>query len=622
MIKRRDFFERLRREVLLCDGAMGTFLYSRGVPLNERDEQNLTNPDLIKWVHQQYIEAGAQILQTNTFTANRLKLRELGLEDRLLEINQAAVRAALEVAGKKDVFVAGSVGPLGALVKPYGNLSIDDLGQVYKEQIQVLAESGAHLILIETHPSLLEALEAVRAAKAVCDLPIVAQMTFWEDGKSKFGDDVRRSLEALAAADADVVGLNCTLGPQETFDLINEFAAQSDLKLSVQPNAGHPEIINGKTVFLSSPEYLREYAKAFVSCGANIIGGCCGTTPEHIRVMAAVVRGQAPKPHRRHAVTVHVAVEAVEEPALRPRGEVLDSPRLLDKVGTKTLATCEINPPKGLDYSKMVEGARLLKEAGVDAVNITDNPMARVRMSSVAMAHILQREVGIEAIWQLTCRDRNVIGIQSDLLGAAALGIRAVLALTGDPITIGDYPKGTAVFEVNSTGLVKIVKGLNNGFDLAEQNIGTTTDYQIGTAASPAAGDLDKEIARLVEKLEAGADFVQTQPVFDVALAEKFMKRVESLKVPVLLGIMPLRSSRHAEFMHNEVPGISIPEWIRERMRKISEEQAADEGLKIAAQLIEDVKGMAAGIHFYPPVNRFDMVVRLVEVLNPKTAHA
>jgi methionine synthase I (cobalamin-dependent)/5,10-methylenetetrahydrofolate reductase len=621
MVKRREFLARLEKEVLLCDGALGTFLYSRGVPLNERDEQNLTNPDLIRWVHEQYVEAGAQIIQTNTFTSNRLKLRELGLEDRLLEINRSAARVALEAAGDK-VFVAGSVGPLGALVRPYGDLTIDDLGQVYKEQIQILAEAGVHLILIETHPSLLEALEAVRAAKSVCNLPIVAQMTFWEDGKSKFGDDIRRSLEALAAADADVVGVNCTLGPQETFDLISEFAAQSDLKLSVQPNAGHPQIINGRTVFLSSPEYLEEYAKAFVNCGVNIIGGCCGTTPEHIAAMAAVVRGQSPKPHRRRAVTMHVEVEAVEQQPAVLVGEVLDSPRLLDKVGTKILATCEINPPKGLDYAKMVEGARLLKEAGVDAVNITDNPMARVRMSSVAMAHILQREVGIEAIWQLTCRDRNVIGIQSDLLGAAALGIRAVLALTGDPITIGDYPKGTAVFEVNSTGLVKIVKGLNKGFDLAEQNIGTKTDYQIGTAASPAASDLNREIARLEEKLEAGADFVQTQPVFDPALAQRFIRRVESLKIPILLGIMPLRSSRHAEFMHNEVPGISIPQWIRDRMKKVPEEEAAEEGVKIAAQLIEEIKGMAAGIHFYPPVNRFDMVVRLVGALNPKTARA
>jgi methionine synthase / methylenetetrahydrofolate reductase(NADPH) len=621
MVKRREFLERLQKEVLLCDGALGTFLYSRGVALNERDEQNLTNPDLIKWVHQQYIEAGAQVIETNTFTSNRLKLRELGLEDRLIEINQAAVRVALEAA-REQVFVAGSVGPLGALVKPYGNLTLDDLGQVYKEQIQILAESGVHLILIETHPSLLEALEAVRAARAVCDLPIVAQMTFWEDGKSKFGDDIRRSLEALGAADADVVGVNCTLGPQEMFDLINEFASHSDLKISVQPNAGHPQIIGGRTVFLSSPEYLEEYAKAFVNCGVNLIGGCCGTTPEHTRAMARAVYGQSPKPHRRRAVSVHVEVEAVEEPAPQMVGEVLDAPRLLDKIGTKILATCEINPPKGLDYSKMVRGARQLKDAGVDAVNITDNPMARVRMSSVAMAHILQREVGIEAIWQLTCRDRNVIGIQSDLLGAAALGIRSVLALTGDPITIGDYPKGTAVFEVNSTGLVRIVKGLNNGFDLAGQNIGTTTHFQIGTAASPSASDLDKEIARLEEKLEAGADFVQTQPVFDAALAEKFLKRVEGLKVPILLGLMPLRSSRHTEFMHNEVPGISIPEWIRERMRKVAEDQAVEEGIKISAQIIEEIKGMAAGIHFYPPTNRFDIIVRLMGVLNPKTAHA
>ena len=620
MVKRREFLERLQKEVLLCDGALGTFLYSRGVALNERDEQNLTNPDLIRWVHQQYIDAGAQIIETNTFTSNRLKLRELGLEDRLLEINQSAVRVSLEAA-KDQVFVAGSVGPLGALVKPYGNLTIDDLGQVYKEQIQILAESGVHLILIETHPSLLEALEAVRAAKAVCDLPIVAQMTFWEDGKSKFGDDIRRSLEALAAADADVVGVNCTLGPQETFDLINEFASRSDLKISVQPNAGHPQIINGRTVFLSSPEYLEEYAKAFVNCGANIIGGCCGTTPEHISAMAQAVHGQSPKPHRRRAVSVHVEVEAVEEPSSQVVGEVLEAPRLLDKIGSKILATCEINPPKGLDYSKMVQGARQLKDAGVDAVNITDNPMARVRMSSVAMAHILQREVGIEAIWQLTCRDRNVIGIQSDLLGAAALGIRAVLALTGDPITIGDYPKGTAVFEVNSTGLVRIVKGLNNGFDFAGQNIGTTTQFQIGTAASPAASDLNKEMARLEEKLEAGADFVQTQPVFDPALAEKFLKRVEPLKVPVLLGLMPLRSSRHTEFMHNEVPGISIPDWIRERMRNVPEEQAIEEGIKISSQIIEEIKGMAAGIHFYPPTNRFDMIVRLMAALNPKIAH-
>ncbi|MBI4482397.1 MAG: bifunctional homocysteine S-methyltransferase/methylenetetrahydrofolate reductase [Acidobacteria bacterium] len=611
MAKRR-FPEVLEEQVLLCDGAMGTYLHSKGIPLEARDEINLTNPELIRKIHEEYIAAGAKIIETNTFTSNRVRLRQYGLEDKLDAINRAAVRVAREAVGDREVFVAGSVGPLGILVKPYGKLTIEDLGHIYAEQIEILVDAGVDLLLIESHPSLLETLEAYNNARSVCQLPIITSMTFLADGKTVFGDELAVSLDALGSAGADVVGINCTIGPKETYDVVSDYIGKTHGKVAVQPNAGYPTLVGGRNVWLSSPEYLREYARMFVERGAAIVGGCCGTTPEHIRAMNEVVHDQRPRWKRAVGTVV---VQPPAQPESRPRAQV--STRFTQKLGKEFVTTVEIDPPKGLDYSRMIQGAEMLKQSGADAATIGDNPMARVRMSAVALAHLVQEETGLETVLHFTCRDRNIIGIQSELLGAAALGIHVVLALTGDPAAVGDYPKATTVYDVNSTGLVRIMRGLNQGKDLAGQDLGLPTHFTIGVAVNPAAEDLDRELARFEEKIDAGADFAQTQPLYDQRHVERFVSRAQGYRIPILIGLLPLRSSRHALFLHNEVPGILIPEEILKRIGAY--ESSVDQmkvGIDIAREFLSQVRPMVSGVDIMPPFDRFDLVLELLETAN------
>jgi len=611
---KENLLHRLEKEVLLCDGAMGTLLNFRGVPYDKcREEQNLVNPELVRTIHQEYIDAGVQIIETNTFSANRIKLRSFGLEDKIEEINSAAVRIAKEAAGE-TVYVAGSVGPLGVLAKPYGHLTVEEIDQFLQEQIGYLVEAGVDLLMIETISSLLEGVEATRAAKKVSPTtPVVCMMTFLEDGKSKFGDDVVSSLNKVKEAGADVVGVNCTIGPKETYDLARIFIPQVEAKISIMPNAGYPTIIKGKTIFLSSPEYLKEYASLFVELGANIVGSCCGTTPEHTRAMAPQVRGRRPT----RGVSISPTITPAEGTAVSPKTAIaVEARRFTEKLNQRMFAiTVEVDPPKGSDYNKMLEGAKMLKSLGVDALNIADNPMARVRMSSIALAHLLQEEVGIETILHFTCRDRNLLGLQSELIGASALGISAILALTGDPSSIGDFPKATSVFDVDSIGLVKIIKGLNNGRDLANNPIGRPTSFKIGVAVKPVADELDLEIQRLEEKVQAGADFAQTQPVYDTEAVERFQKKTAHLHLPVLISILPLRSYRHAQFLHNEVPGITIPKHILKRMQKSTPEEEMQEGLKIACEFARQVKGLVDGILFIPPFDKYHLVEEIIKVL-------
>lgn len=587
-----DFLSALDKEVLLADGAKSTVWLEQGLSPANAVEQNVSNPENVIKLHLEYIEAGARIIETNTFRANRLQLARFGLANEQRAINLAGVKLAKEAikrSGRRNIFVAGSVGPLGALVKPYGNLTLAELGAIYQEQIEILYEAGVDVLMIESHPSLLEALEAVRAARTLDSRPIIAQMTFLEDGLSKFGDEPRRALEALAAADADVVGLNCAIGPHHMYNMLVDFLRSTNLRISIQPNAGQPQLISGRQIYLTAPNYLQEYAKLFVEAGANIIGGCCGTTPEHIQAMAKVVNGQ--KPH-------HTSVQiSVQEQLDISNSKTKMRNVLQEKLGSKFITTVEIDAPQGLNYRPHLEQVQNLINLGVDAIQITDNPKARVRMSSIAFAHLVQIETGMEVVLHFSCRDRNLLAIQSELMGAAALGIRWILALTGDPSSVGELPSATSVFDVNSAGLVRILHGLNQGVTLAGTDISIPANFRIGASVNPAAPNLDTEIDKLKEKIDSGVDFAQTQPVFDLDLLKRFADKTSSLNIPILVGLMPLRDLRHAEFLHHEVPGTKIPDFIRKRLSNAKGSEILDESVAIAAQLLESIKSHFPGAH-------------------------
>jgi len=613
---KRDIRERLKAEVLLTDGAMGTLLVSRGAPAEgPRSPNSVTAPDLVREIHDDYVAAGSQVLSTNTWDANRAKLSRFDWADSLEKINRAAVRLARAAAEGEYVYVAGSVGPLGQLVKPYGPLTRLHVRELFTEQIRILLEEGVDLLSFETFSSTLEATEALRAARALSDgIPIAASMTFLADGKTSFGEDVTDALQALVAAGADVVGINCTVGPQEAFEIFSRVAGSVAVPVSVRPNAGYPWVVSGRTVYPATPDYFRQNARDLLRAGAALVGGCCGTAPEHVAAMAREVSGKtrtAPAPAARIAVT--------EGRAARPREATLETSALKRKLADSHafVVTAEVEPPKGIDASAAVDGARTLKALGVDAINITDNPMARLRMSSIAVAHLIRIETGAETIFHFSPRDRNVLGIQSDLLGAAGLGIKALLVVGGDPLKIGDYPQAKPVGEVDTLGLLRIVKGLNTGTDLAGGAIGSATSFAIACAANPAARDLDVEISKLAAKIEAGATFAQTQPVYDVAALDRFYARAETHAIPVLIGLIPPKSLKQALYLANEVPGMVVPEEILTRMRRAAEkgpEFEEEEGLAIGVELARAVAERSRGIHIMP-MARYDAVKRILEAL-------
>lgn len=587
-----DFLACLDKEVLLADGAKSTIWFEQGLNQASYVEQNLSNPENVIKLHLDYIEAGARIIETNTFRANRLQLARFGIAHLQREINLAGVALAKEAvkrSGRKNIFIAGSVGPLGALVKPYGNITLSELGFIYQEQIQILYEAGVDVLIIESHPSLLEALEAVRAARTLDSRPIIAQMTFLEDGLSKFGDEPRRALEALAAADADVVGVNCGVGPHHMYNQLVDFLKTTNLRVSVQPNAGQPQSISGRQIYLTAPDYLEEYARLFVEAGANIIGGCCGTTPEHIQAMAKVISGQKPR-HSHNPIIV-------QEQLTVTSAKVEMRNLLQEKLGHEFVITAEIDAPAGLNYHPHIDQVKKLMKLGVDAVQITDNPKARVRMSSIAFAHLVQMETGMESVLHFSCRDRNLLAIQSELMGAAALGIRWILALTGDPSSVGELPAATSVFDVNSAGLVRILHGLNQGFTMAGTDISIPANFRIGASVNPAAPNLDTEIDKLKEKIDSGVDFAQTQPVFDPELIKRFADKTQKLNIPILVGLMPIRDSRHAEFLHHEVPGTKIPEWIRKHLSNAHHPNLTNESAYIAKEILKTIKTSFPGVH-------------------------
>lgn len=614
-----DLIARLKQSPVLCDGAMGTLLYSKGVFINRcYDELNLSQPDLIRSIHHEYLQAGADIIETNTFGGNSVRLARHTLADKVREINMAGVRVAREAAKSFDVWVAGSVGPLGIRIEPLGKMSFREAYDVFHEQIAALAEAGADLIMLETFGYLEELHQALLAARDVAPkIPIVAQVTIDEDGNCLDGADVETSAQKLEEWGADVIGCNCSVGPVAMLDAIERVRAVTSLPLAAQPNAGIPRSVEGRNIYLCSPEYMASYARKFVAAGARLVGGCCGTTPDHIQEMKSALRvGEARSKTISKAVAAHHAA-----PAAKPAMPLAQRSQLGAKLAAGEFVTMvEIVPPKGTDIKKEVDGARFLKSVGVDGINIPDSPRASARMSNQALCLLVKQEVGIEPILHYTCRDRNVLCIQSDLLGAAATGIRNLICITGDPPKMGNYPDATAVFDVDAIGLVNIVHNLNRGLDIGGNPIGDGTAFVIGVGANPGLPNIDEEIRRFEYKVEAGAEYAVTQPVFDLSLLEKFMRRIEHCRVPVVAGIWPLVSARNAEFMKNELR-VSVPDSILERMnRAASPEAARGVGVEIAREMLLAARQMVQGAQISAPLGRYTSAVDVLEALGTSSA--
>jgi methionine synthase I (cobalamin-dependent)/5,10-methylenetetrahydrofolate reductase len=609
-----DFLARIKQSPVLCDGAMGTLLYAKGIFINRcYDELNLSQPDLIRGIHHEYLQAGAEIVETNTFGANSFRLARHSLADKVRDINRSGAKLAREAAKSFDVWVAGSVGPLGTRIEPLGKTSFNEARDAFREQIQALLEGGVDLIILETFGYLEEIHQAMLAARDIStSVPLLAQVTIDEDANCLDGSDPETFAPKLAEWGADVIGCNCSVGPVAMLEAIERVRAVTSLPLAAQPNAGIPRSVEGRNIYLCSPEYMASYARKFVAAGVRVVGGCCGTTPEHIRTMKSALRvgearGKGPAAHGTGGQTAPLAVPAVALECRSLLGAKLARGEFVTMV--------EIVPPKGTDIRKEVEGARFLKSVGVDAVNIPDSPRASARMSNQALSLLIQREVGIDAVLHYTCRDRNVLCIQSDLLGAAAVGIRNLICITGDPPKMGNYPDATAVFDVDAIGLVNIVHNLNRGLDLGSNPIGAGTGFVIGVGANPGLTDLDEEVRRFEYKVEAGAEYAVTQPVFDLRLLENFLRRIEHCRIPVVAGIWPLVSVRNAEFMKNELR-VSVPDSILERMaRAQTPETARAEGVAIAREMLMAARQMVQGAQISAPMGRYSSAVDVLEAL-------
>ena len=606
------FLERLRRGPLLGDGAMGTQLHARGVSFERCfDELNLTEPRIVEEIHRAYISAGAELIETNTFGANRIKLARHGLETRVRDINFRAVklaREAREISGE-PVFIAGSVGPIGQQLEPIGRITIAQATVAFEEQIAALLEGGADLLVLETFTNLPELLAAVSAARKTADLPIVAQMTFAEDGLTLSAEEPSQVVQALERAGVDVLGVNCGVGPQVALQVLEAMRQQTRLPLSGQPNAGLPARVEGRFFYFATPEYFATFARQAADLGVAYIGGCCGTTPTHIAAMRAALRPiGATTPIRKPIASSAIPVD------LNPAEQLPPTPFAQRLADHKFVVSVEIDPPRGLNPSKCIAGAQLVKEAGADAINIGDSPMARVRMSALSLALMIQSQVGIDTLIHFTSRDKNLMALQAELIGAHALGIRNIIALTGDPPRIGDYPSATGVWDVDSIGLIKILQRLNDGYDWLGTSIGRPASFTIACAVNPSAEDLDHEIDRFRQKIDAGAQVAMSQPLYDRSTLERFFERTGPLPIPFLLGVLPLQSFRHAEFMHNEVPGIVVPQPLRERMRQAGENGIA-EGLQQSRELLDDTRHLIQGVYLMPSFGRYEVVAELVRWL-------
>ncbi|HYM81293.1 MAG TPA: bifunctional homocysteine S-methyltransferase/methylenetetrahydrofolate reductase [Candidatus Limnocylindria bacterium] len=610
------FLARLAQGPLVGDGAMGTILNQRGIPFDQSfDELNLSKPTLVESVHRDYLAAGAELIETNTFGTNAVRLAPHGLSEKVRLIARQGVkvaRAAREIVGV-NAFVAGSIGPLGKPLEPFGQITVAEAESHYRATAEGLVEGGCDCFILETFQDLNEILAALRAARRVTlDVPVIAQMTFGTDGKTLYGHTPTQAVAALKQAGAGVVGLNCGVGPQPTLEVLEEILAAADgTPVSAMPNAGLPQYVEGRFVYLANPEYFAEFAARAVALGARLVGGCCGTTPAHTRAMRERLASHLPV----EKLAPGAEVQVLERPPapVSPPAEA-EEPSLLRKLREKFVVSVEIDPPRGINTSKVMEGARLIAQRGVDCVNIADSPLARIRMSAMALAYQVHTHFPrLEIILHFTTRDRNLMGLQSDLLGAHALGLRNVLCLTGDPPSVGDYPNATAVFDTDATGLMRIVHRMNQGADLAGTSIGAATQFAIACGVNPTAEDLDQEFERVKKKLDAGPHFVMTQPVYELACWERFVERLSGLtQIPILIGILPLQSFRHAEFLHNEVPGIHVPDWIRARMHEAGNE-GQRVGVELAQVLLGQCRGMANGVYLMPSFGRYENCLEVLE---------
>ncbi len=608
------FLDAIDDHVLVCDGAMGTRLYSKGVFVNRCfDGLNLTQPDLVAEVHLEYVRAGADVIETNTFGANRIKLASFGLADKLHSINVQGARIARHAA-REQAYVAGAIGPLGIRIEPFGRMGVDEAEERFREQARALIDGGVDLFIIETFRDINEIRAAVAAVRSVCGLPIVAQMTAEEDGHSLDGMPPEEFTPLLEATGADVIGLNCSVGPAPLLETIERMAVVTSKRLSAQPNAGKPRDIEGRTIYLSSPEYMASYARRFAQKGVRLIGGCCGTTPEHIRQIKAAMRVLSPAVARAASAAVLAAPTPVHPPVVPPT-PLAQKSRLASALSRgKFVVLAELAPPRGHECGLLIERARTLRIRGVDAINIPDSPRLRASTSALASAVLIEQQAGIETLLHYTCRDRNLLGMQSDLLGAHAMGVRNLLVTTGNPPVLGDYPRATGVFDVDAIGLANVVNRLNHGHDVGGAAIGVPTSFHLGVAANPTALDLELELKRFAYKVEAGAEFAVTQPVFDVAPLREFIARMGAAHVPVVAGIWVFDSLRNAEYLANEVPGTRVPPDLVERMQRAEERgEATEEGIAIACELATALAGDVQGLQIGGAGGNLEALLRVIQ---------
>ncbi len=612
-----SFRQRLQdNQLILFDGGMGTMLYSKGVFINKNfDVLNLQQPELVKIIHHEYIQAGAQVIETNTFGANAVKLRSHGLLEQLEQINRQGAELARQVVNEtpgQEVMVSGSIGPLGLKIEPLGPTSFDEAKAFFKAQAQALLAGGVDLFTVETFTSLDELKQAVYAIRELCDLPIIASVTVDEDGRTPLGTQPKRFTSVLHQLEVDAIGLNCSVGPKTMLDVIQEMQNYTDKPLAAQPNAGHPRILQDRTIYLCSPEYMASYARKLIKAGVQILGGCCGTTPEHISEIARSVKSLQSV----RDIPVRPQIQIDEVSHVDPIPQVQKS-RLAARMGEgKKVVSIELTPPRGCDPSAILQKAKVLHEHGIDAINLPDGPRASSRMSNQMLSVMIHQQVGIEPIPHYCCRDRNLLGMQSDLLGLYAVGIHNILLVTGDPPKLGDYPDATAVFDIDAVGLTNMVHALNHGYDLGHNELKQPTGYFIGVGVNPVAVDLDREMKRYVYKVEAGAEYAITQPIFDVQAFQRFLEKAEGHRIPFLAGIWPLTSYRNAEFMNNEVPGVEIPDHIMQRMLEADQAgRGTQEGVKIAQEMVQQLRADVQGIQVSAPFGKIELALEVVDAL-------
>lgn len=610
------FLQALGERILIGDGAMGTRIYEKGVaPGRAFDELNLSTPHLIRVIHREYIQAGSDVLETNTFSANRIRLKKYGLEAKVREINEAGARIAREAAGK-DHFVAGSVGPLTGAVREEDPPTPESKRDIFAEQIGALAEGGADVILLETFTDLDELKTAVEAARQACSLPVVCMLAFTDRMKTPLGVTAEEALRELEAAGADVVGANCTV-PFWTQKVIEWMGGRTKTKLAAYANAGMPEYVDGRFLYLTTPDYFARIGQQMVRDGANLVGGCCGTGPEHIAALAAKIKGARPMPR-----ALRSAAAVAPEPRPAPVESVpTRHPRTFaDRLGRETLVVVELDPPRGLNFEKVLQGARTLRTAGVDAITVGDNPLAVVRMGNIGMAHLLERE-GIPTIAHLSCRDKNLIALQSTILEAAALDITSLLAITGDPAKVGDQPQASSVYDLNSFELIRLIAHMNEGKNYVGNSIQKKTRFVIGSAFNPNVRELERQVRRLKKKVEAGAHFALPQPLYDIERIPEMYRTIRDGvgDFPVFFGVLPAVSLKNAEFLAHEVPGITIPESLIDRLRKTPADRQREEGICIAKELIDQALDHAPGFYIIPPFNSIEIAAELVRHIRTRT---